>query len=415
MNTLPFQITQNSGMKANMGKNETDTTDSPLAEGQESFRDILSGQIKRENNSSGQKAEKSAIEPSRTAQKNLKVKTPAPEKPRNKDNQSAVEDVKAGGGKNDIQLNGTPESLLNRDGLSDPLQILAAQGADVQQEVWEANEKTGEAMPADATLVSQLSAVVPVPVEGKVNTDGIPQQQDSVAPAALPDKGLSGSAENPLQAAQHQPADVPDNTKFVDHMLELASRQKESAVEIVKPGPGVLNEQPSAQPLMAAGYQMATALAQMQPEIQAASSNTIAVYPGKAGWDQAIGNKVIWMVGAAEQSATLTLNPPELGPLKVVIHVQNDQANTTFISEHPEVRKAIENGIPALREMMGQSGISLGQANISSGSQQQDNRQAGSHGQPGTAATERAPGKLSGEHGQALSVRAGNGLVDTFA
>jgi flagellar hook-length control protein FliK len=32
------------------------------------------------------------------------------------------------------------------------------------------------------------------------------------------------------------------------------------------------------------------------------------------------------MVGSEEQTASLTLNPPDLGPLQVVLSVSNDQA-----------------------------------------------------------------------------------------
>jgi len=146
---------------------------------------------------------------------------------------------------------------------------------------------------------------------------------------------------------------------------------------------------------------------------QAASSNVISTPPGKTGWDQAIGQKVVWMVGAAEQSATLTLNPPDLGPLQVVIHVHNDQADATFISDNSEVRKALEDGLSNLRDMMNQSGINLGQTNIGSGSQQKEFEQMAK------ARSERLAGD-SGVQESAIAhiptvSRVSNGLVDTFA
>ena len=150
--------------------------------------------------------------------------------------------------------------------------------------------------------------------------------------------------------------------------------------------------------------------------VQAANSNSINVYPGKAGWDQAISQKVVWMVGAGEQSATLTLNPPDLGPLQVVINVQNDKADTTFISDNAEVRQALQDGISNLREKMSESGIQLGQANVSSGGQSQQEFQQ---------ATQNRLARLSSGNAslvqpentthQDVSVRVINGLVDTFA
>ena len=86
---------------------------------------------------------------------------------------------------------------------------------------------------------------------------------------------------------------------------------------------------------------------------------------GSPAWDQALGQKIVWMIGGAEQSASISLNPPDLGPLQVVLNVTNDQANATFIAAQPEVRLAIEAALPKLREMMSDAGIQLGQTNVS--------------------------------------------------
>ncbi len=149
-------------------------------------------------------------------------------------------------------------------------------------------------------------------------------------------------------------------------------------------------------------------------QMQTGRSNVIDVYPGKSGWDQAISQKVVWMVGAAEQSATLTLNPPDLGPLQVVISVSNEKADTTFISENPDVRKALEDGIPALRDLMSQAGVQLGQANVSTGKQQQESQQAEKerHSNSGFVSTNREAEPPQVSH---VRTQVQNGLVDTFA
>lgn len=147
------------------------------------------------------------------------------------------------------------------------------------------------------------------------------------------------------------------------------------------------------------------------------SSNSINAYPGKTGWDQAISQKVVWMLGAQEQSATLTLNPPELGPLQVVIHVHNDQADTTFISDNAEVRQALQDGMANLRDKMSESGVQLGQANVNSGGQMQQQFQQAtpqsraSAGQNGSTTTSQAEVSLNSRR----VVHVANGLVDTFA
>lgn len=110
--------------------------------------------------------------------------------------------------------------------------------------------------------------------------------------------------------------------------------------------------------------------------IPTAGDNSINAYPGKTGWNEAVSQKVVWMVGATEQSAKLTLNPPELGPLEVIIQVNHEKADATFISENPVVRKALEEGISTLRQLMGEAGVELGQANVNTSKQQQASQQS---------------------------------------
>ena len=172
---------------------------------------------------------------------------------------------------------------------------------------------------------------------------------------------------------------------------------------------------------MPANYQLAS---QSTMQVKAAetmqqlgSSNTINAYPGKTGWDQAISQKVVWMLGAQEQSATLTLNPPDMGPLQVVIHVHNDQADTTFISDNAEVRQALQDGMDNLRNKMNESGIQLGQANVSSGGQMQQQFQQAAQQSRADASLGRNDSASPIEHTNSAKtlVRSANGLVDTFA
>jgi flagellar hook-length control protein FliK len=151
---------------------------------------------------------------------------------------------------------------------------------------------------------------------------------------------------------------------------------------------------------------------------QVASSNIINATPGRTGWDQAISQKMVWMVGSGDQSATLTLNPPDLGPLQVVIHVHNDQADATFISDNSEVRRALHDGLSNLKDMLGQSGINLGQANINSSQQQQQQAQQSMGNNTGSADEKSVSTLNPSSHNNVVSnavSRVTNGLVDTFA
>jgi len=155
-----------------------------------------------------------------------------------------------------------------------------------------------------------------------------------------------------------------------------------------------------------------------EPTTQAtAASNIITTAFGKAEWNQAINQKVVWMAGASEQSATLTLNPPDLGPVQVVIQVDNQHVDTTFISDNPEVRQALEDGMQMLRDKMSESGIQLGNAHVNSGEQsKRDAQQMGQESQRQRANnTENQSAESAQEQAKTTITRVSNGLVDTFA
>lgn len=151
---------------------------------------------------------------------------------------------------------------------------------------------------------------------------------------------------------------------------------------------------------------------------QVASRPVIDAYPGKAGWDQAISQRVIYMAGAGEQSATLTLNPPDLGPLQVVVSVNNGQADASFTSDNPEVRQALQDGMDNLREKMRESGVELGQTNVQSGEQsRQAFEQATQHRSSESRINATQSSAINATDGvsKKVAVKVINGLVDTFA
>ncbi len=146
------------------------------------------------------------------------------------------------------------------------------------------------------------------------------------------------------------------------------------------------------------------------------AASRLAPAVGTPAWGQALGDKLVWMASGAQQTASLTLNPPNLGPLQVVLDVKNDQATASFYAAQPEVRQALESALPRLREMMTEAGIQLGQATVSADTPRQNDSQ---EHQAQRLASERAGADSSGlatPSGLTVPVaRAGRGLVDTFA
>lgn len=149
----------------------------------------------------------------------------------------------------------------------------------------------------------------------------------------------------------------------------------------------------------------------------AQAGETLAPRVGTPAWDQALGQKVTWMIAGEQQSASLTLNPPDLGPLQVVLNVTNSHANATFVAAQPEVRQALEAAMPRLRDMLGEAGIQLGQATVSSGSNGQQNafdqqQQSSSSARRMEISSARFDTPV--QAGRIQPNSSGQGLVDTF-
>ena len=165
---------------------------------------------------------------------------------------------------------------------------------------------------------------------------------------------------------------------------------------------------------------------QIQASVEAnsvsATSNFIGPRVGTKMWDQAIGQKIVWMVAGGEQSAQLTLNPPDLGPVQVVLSISDNQIDASFVSSHLDVREAIEAAAPKLREMMDSAGMSLtgfsvnaqstASSNAFGSSGENRNNGSASHANRSTGADSKqdTPTTLTTSSNRSSA----NGLVDTF-
>lgn len=150
----------------------------------------------------------------------------------------------------------------------------------------------------------------------------------------------------------------------------------------------------------------------------AAQSELSATLTSNA-WSGEFSQKIVWMATQREQTAELHLNPPNLGPLDVVISVSDDQATALFTSQHAAVRNAVEQALPILRQMLADNGITLGNAMVSDQPPRQRQAAHDSHRQHGAnlpdMASEAASSSGSRENLQVWPGRRREGMVDTFA
>jgi len=100
---------------------------------------------------------------------------------------------------------------------------------------------------------------------------------------------------------------------------------------------------------------------------------------GSQGWTPAASQRISWMAGQNISRAELRLDPPELGSLTIRLTIQGDQTSLSFTSPHAHVREVLEQQLPRLREMLSESGLQLGHADVSDQSSShsaKDDRQA---------------------------------------
>lgn len=135
-------------------------------------------------------------------------------------------------------------------------------------------------------------------------------------------------------------------------------------------------------------------------------------------WGQDFSQRVVWMARSEMQSAHLSLNPANLGPIEVTLNLGAEHATAVFSSPHGEVREALEAALPRLREMLAGAGISLGDAQVNAQSQrdmaqsqQSDQRRAPSGDASGAILG--ADDAVNTKEGP--RIRVGLGLIDTFA
>lgn len=141
----------------------------------------------------------------------------------------------------------------------------------------------------------------------------------------------------------------------------------------------------------------------------------VEIKVGTPGWDTAFSQKVAWAATNQHQVAELRLNPPNLGPIEIRISIVNDQATAQFVSAHASVRESIEAALPKLREMMGESGLTLGNVNVSSQSFQQQAGQGGEKPNTNESSFLSDLTPSSALSGVSNLVVAKQGLIDIFA
>jgi len=189
---------------------------------------------------------------------------------------------------------------------------------------------------------------------------------------------------------------------------EAAIRESIAAGNDASPGPA-LGSLPGA---AASSQDISTAGAKqpLQSQIQSAF--------GSEQWAEDLQKQLVGIAVRGENQVALHLNPRHLGPLVVELKMVDNQAQLQFLSNQPSVRNAVEQAIPALRDMLGEQGIALGDTSFSQQGNSQNSAHGGSAHQQAASApiTVNTAGETPGQPGAAepLMSKGDNGEINVY-
>jgi len=127
------------------------------------------------------------------------------------------------------------------------------------------------------------------------------------------------------------------------------------------------------------------------------------------GFDDAFGAHIGWMADQKLGEAELRVTPEHMGPIDVRLQLDGTRVTAQFQSAQPEVRHAIESSLTRLRDMLGQQGLQLANADVGHRQTRPGSGTAAgmaTHGEAGTESDAPRP---------AQTLRRLRGLLDEYA
>ena len=262
-------------------------------------------------------------------------------------------------------------------------------------------------------IPNQLPAVTGNPLP-----DPVAVPVATAKPAANPELPLQA----PTSSAMGSPMDpAASGQPEADLLPQLTGRAGDGFVgqmdKLQTDKPGVVaTADTAATGSTTADRPVTTLPAAMVSSAASSSSASLSTPPplelGSARFGDTFATQISWLVNDGARQASLRMNPPELGPVEVRINLSDSEASISFAAQHESVREAIESALPKLRTMLAQSGLSLGDVNVSTGSpDQQGGEQADGTASPASATdTDGADTAQSSAVAQPLH----RGLIDQY-
>lgn len=138
----------------------------------------------------------------------------------------------------------------------------------------------------------------------------------------------------------------------------------------------------SAQVKMNDTMQFDKLLNSAQKPTQASAQQTLTSDFNDKNWSTEVTEKIQWLSSQNLKSAKITLRPAELGTIEAQIKVVDNKTEILLTSQNHQVREALEQAIPRLREMFHDNQLNLSRVVVADqGSTPNQNEQQASHQQ----------------------------------
>lgn len=296
-----------------------------------------------------------------------------------------------------LPVDDTPPVVNDEHATSTPLTAAQAMTLAAADKNTTKDEKADDLNEDVTASLSALFAMLP----GFDNTPKVTNTPSTVLPTEKP------TLFTKLTSAQLTTAQTDDAPGAPTQPLTPLIAEAQSKAEVIS----------TPSPVTAAASPLITSH-QTQP-LPTVAAPVLSAPLGSHEWQQSLSQHISLFTRQGQQSAELRLHPQDLGEVQISLKVDDNQAQIQMVSPHQHVRAALEAALPALRTQLAESGIQLGQSNIS-GESFNGQQQAASQQQQSPRTTSHE--HLAVEDDDALPVPAslqgratGNSGVDIFA
>ncbi|ADE10833.1 flagellar hook-length control protein FliK [Sideroxydans lithotrophicus] len=265
---------------------------------------------------------------------------------------------------------------------------------------------TGTTTPKDAGSKPDNAAITASATPDKRGLAASKSDVVASVKADVTQPAATGINPNAQAKGQSFASTLADSSNRTNAGIESSAAARESSIAQTAPQPNAA----ALASLQNAAANMAAAV--VQP-VQVAINTPVA----QDRWSDEFSQKITWLASSnKDQTAELHLNPPQLGPLDVVIKVSGDQATALFTSPHAAVRDAIEQAMPKLRDMLADNGIMLGNATVSDQAPRDQGQSSNAPYVPAVTNNDVRDTSVARNSAPRVSqISRHNGIVDTFA